>query len=430
LISLILIFYTTAFSLIGLTSDDPSALATLMRSLPPIAEVDPAQITVNEGSVVKLNGSATDPDPTDKLVYSWGQEPGGPPVILNGSDTLNLTFIAPKVSSNTILKFSFAAVDDKNVISNSVIVTVTVKNLNDSPIANAGINQLVNEGYVVSLNGSASKDPDLDQIVYSWIQSSGPAVKLNEATTPSPSFNSPSDLSTDVNLNFKLTVIDDKNASSTDTVKVTIKNIEPIPNQTPIANAGIDQSVNSGSDIRLNGTSSRDPDNDPLSYSWIQTGGPSVRLNGSDTFMATLTAPSNNITSDTDLSFKLAVTDTKNASSTDDVKVTIKYIPPNKPPLANAGQDQIVDPKTDVTVDGSASKDPDGDPVTYSWTQLGGPRVDLKDSAKVAPSFKFTAPDVSSATELIFSLSIKDNKGATSPPDTVAIIVEPIMQGG
>ncbi len=77
--------------------------------------------------------------------------------------------------------------------------------------------------------------------------------------------------------------------------------------------------------------------------------------------IATFTAPSNNISADTTLTFKLTVTDNKNATGVDDVKVTDKYVPPpNQPPVANAGLDQTVNAGDSVTLDGTKSKDPDG----------------------------------------------------------------------
>jgi hypothetical protein len=82
------------------------------------------------------------------------------------------------------------------------------------------------------------------------------------------------------------------------------------PNQTgPIAvvSPAVPLIVNSGSHLTLDGSKSYDPDGDPLTYSWTQTNGPTVKLNGSNTSKATFTAP--RVSNDTLIKFKLVVTD-------------------------------------------------------------------------------------------------------------------------
>ncbi len=76
-----------------------------------------------------------------------------------------------------------------------------------------------------------------------------------------------------------------------------------------------------------------------------------------------------------------------------------------------------------VTLDGSGSRDPDGNITSYSWTQTAGPTITLSDANVASPTF--TAPSVSSDTILKFNLTVKDDKGATSnSPATVSVTVK------
>jgi large repetitive protein len=223
---------------------------------------------------------------------------------------------------------------------NSAVVTITVKHLNRSPVANAGKNQTVNAGHIATLDGGGSNDPDGDLLKYAWLQTSGPSVVLSSIIT----FTTPKDISADTTLIFKLTVTDDKNARDVATSQVSVKYVLP-PNQSPVANAGQDQTADAGTDVTLDGSASSDPEGDPLKYSWMQTGGPAVTINGADTATPTFTSPTDTV-SDTDLTFKLTVTDNKSTASYDDVKATVKYIPPPSLP----DQPSIVANQTSSTV--------------------------------------------------------------------------------
>jgi hypothetical protein len=93
----------------------------------------------------------------------------------------------------------------------------------------------------------------------------------------------------------------------------------------------------------------------------------------------------------------------------------------NGVPTANAGTDQTVVAGTLVTLDASASSDPTGDPLTFSWAQLAGPTAALNAPTTNKPTF--IAPQVATRTTLSFRVTVSDGKGAAG--DTVDVFVDP-----
>ncbi|WP_319523064.1 choice-of-anchor U domain-containing protein [uncultured Desulfosarcina sp.] len=95
--------------------------------------------------------------------------------------------------------------------------------MNVAPMAEAGINQEVNPGAEVILDGSGSEDIDDGIATYAWTQIDAGAettVTLDDATSPTPAFTAP-DVPGET-LTFELTVTDYAGQSDTDTVKVSI----------------------------------------------------------------------------------------------------------------------------------------------------------------------------------------------------------------
>jgi PKD repeat protein len=186
----------------------------------------------------------------------------------------------------------------------------------------------------------------------------------------------------------------------------------------PKADAGEDQTVTERDDVVLDGSESTSPDGSPLSYSWTQTAGPSVTLEGAETATPSFTAPT--VEGEVALTFELTV-DNSEGSDTDTTTVTVEGI--NEPPTADAGEDRVVGNETSVPMDGTASSDPEDDPLSYSWTQTGGPDVTLADAATSTPTF--TAPDVDTETTLTFELTVDD--GNATDTDTVVITIVPLV---
>lgn len=94
--------------------------------------------------------------------------------------------------------------------------------------------------------------------------------------------------------------------------------------------------------------------------------------------------------------------------------------PVNRAPAANAGADVAADELFLVTLSGSGS-DPDGDSLTFSWSQTGGRSVSITNSDRAAASFM--APDVTpgSPETLTFQLTVSD--GTLSTTDEVDVVV-------
>ena len=100
----------------------------------------------------------------------------------------------------------------------------------------------------------------------------------------------------------------------------------------------------------------------------------------------------------------------------DTIIVTVLNI--NEPTIANAEADQTANEGDVVTLDGSASYDPDNDPLTYLWSAPTG--ITLSDPTAVNPTF--TAPDVIEDTDYVITLIVNDLQ-LNSEPDSVTITV-------
>jgi subtilisin family serine protease len=278
-------------------------------------------------------------------------------------------------------------------------------NSNVMPIANAGPDQTLvdtnNDGSEqVTLNGSASSDPDGSIVSYEWrdnttVIASGvsPSVWLNVGTHT-----------------LTLQVTDNSGDSNTDTVLIIVN---APPNVPPVANAGPDQIVtdNDGNGtevVTLNGTASSDSDGTIVTYAWKE--GPNVVATGANPNVS-LSVGTHTLT--------LQVTDDDGASSTDSVLIAVNP-KPNAPPSANAGADQTVTDSDGngtqaVTLNGAASSDSDGTIVSYVWRE-GASTV----ATGVSPTVSLSV-----GTHTL-TLQVTDDDGATAT-DSVTVTVNPFV---
>ena len=86
-------------------------------------------------------------------------------------------------------------------------------------IADAGDNQTVDAGAMVTLDASGSMNTNGDIVAYLWEQTSGIAVDLDDEESDMPTFTAPNESAV---LNFDLTVYDSNGNEATDSVTITV----------------------------------------------------------------------------------------------------------------------------------------------------------------------------------------------------------------
>jgi hypothetical protein len=217
--------------------------------------------------------------------------------------------------------FRLTATDNAgSVASDQVTVTVNRQAANIPPIANPGPDQTFNltgSDTTISLDGSASYDPDGTIVSYSWYQLSGKGgVTIVNANTATPTIRG---LQSGVYV-FVLVVKDNAGATTQAQVTITINSPASSGASNLIANAGKDTVIALPANmVQLNGSGSSDAGGSISSYQWQQVGGPEGM---------TLQSPSDAVTNANNLvaglyTFRLTVTNQSGDTASATVKVTV-----------------------------------------------------------------------------------------------------------
>lgn len=234
--------------------------------------------------------------------------------------------------------------------------------VNSSPTADAGLDQTVKLGAgVVTLDGSGSPDPDSDSISYSWSFKSKPEGSAAQLVDPVSAVSTfvPDVLGT---YEVQLVVTDEHGASSAPDVVVI-----STTNSAPKADAGADQAIIViGGTVNLNGSGSYDDDGDAITYLWTFSAippGSQATLFGAKTVSPSFTADVHG-----DYVVQLVVSDPWSFGQD---TVTMSFV--NSQPVASAGSSQSVTLGQTVALDGGASSDANGDPLTCLWSIVSAP---------------------------------------------------------
>lgn len=368
---------------------------------PPLASAGPGG-SVPKRAYVMLDGSGSRPAHGDStpLRYAWRQV-AGTSVGLSDPGAVTPVFLSPGVGG--VLTFELVVTGRRP----SEPATVSFLVENHAPYANAGPDLSARAEWLASVRALESFDPDGDPLTYTWIQTAGPAVVLDDQLAGIARFTVPAVVGT---LSFAV-VVSDGEASAMDEVSVRI--YPPGANLPPTADAGPDQNVAYGATTFLWGSGS-DPDGFPVALSWTQTSGPPVVLAGSGTGGASFVAPSQ----ETTLEFELTVSDGVDAA-TDTLVVNVGAPAPVITSLSILPEHPRTAHDLAAAVEAYTPGLSTPPALAFAWTRNGTPVVDQTNATYPAAltakgdviAVRVTATEGSRQTSREVSATIED-----SPP--------------
>jgi YD repeat-containing protein len=353
---------------------------------PPVASFTAAPNPVQTGAVVNFDGSASsDPDGTIAK-YEWD---------LDGNGTYETeSGIEPAVTHSYSAAGTYdprLRVTDSSGNRSTTLRTITVTNQAPASALTA-TPSAVNKGQVVNFDGTGSSDPDGTIVKYEWDLDGNGTYETNTGTTPtaSRSYSSAGAVET------RLRVTDDKGATSVSTKTVTVTLLGPTASFTVAPNP-----ADTGATVTFDGSGSSDPDGTVGKYEWD--------LDGNGTYEtitgATATAGRSYATAGP-VQIGLRITDDDGQTATATRALTVN----NRAPAASftvtpnpANTRQI------VTLNGSASSDPDGTIAKYEWDMDGNGTYETSSGATAGTTRTFTAVGARN-----LGLRVTDNGGATA----------------
>jgi len=312
-------------------SSSTSATKTVLWNEPPVASFTESAEIVYTSDVITFNAS-TSYDPDGSIVsYFWtfGDGTNATGVIVTHA------YIDDGVYAVTL------TVTDNVGATDSATATKTV--LNRLPVASfIESAETVLTGEIIYFNASASYDPDGAIISYFWDFGDGTnasGVTVSHAYTDSGTYT------------VTLIVTDSDNATATTTATKTILNRPPVASFTESA-----ETVYTDDVIMFNASTSFDPDGTIVSYTW----------NFGDGNITTMTTPIITHTYADNGTYTVTLTVADNDGATASTSSTKMVL--NRPPIAVFTYLPSA-PYTGqiVTFNATASYDPDGSVVGYTW---------------------------------------------------------------
>ncbi len=355
--------------------------------------------TVDTGTYVSFSANAVDPDGGTISTYTWNFGDGAVDVTTYPSDSHIYGF-----AGNFTMTLTVTDSDQGLSVSQSMTVTV-VPRPDSPPVAEFFWSPFQpTVGTYAFFYGYNSFDPDGFITNYAWNFGDGSSANAS-GCCPAHVYNAVG------NYTVTLTVTD--NAGLTNTTSATIAVVPDVP---PIADFFWSPQVPSmNQTVFFNGGYySYDPDGYIVSWDWNfgdGTTGGGGNQTGNQTGNNTNLGPYPTHTYTTFGTFDVTLTVTDNAGLSTSVSKSI-YV--NAPPMARfTTSESIAKAGTPLTLNGNASTDPDGDPLTYNWFFGDG-----SSASGAVVSHVFAVPD-----QYLVTLVVSDPYTSASTAQYIPVVV-------
>ena len=236
--------------------------------------------------------------------------------------------------------------DDTGRVAAPVYVVIAVNSGNEQPVADCGASVTGRVGDRADLDGSASADPEGEEIEFDWSLASAPDGSLLDQDDVFNGDQPVASVVPDVPGVYVMSLVvgDGLNWSEADYCTVTVES----DNETPVADAGDSETLSpcTAPDFHLDGWGSYDPDGDELTYAWSLLSAPSGSA-GYFSSDANAADPYFRWDIPGEYLFQLQVCDAETCSAPDIVTFNFVDAGENNPPTANAGADQTIDVEND-----------------------------------------------------------------------------------
>ncbi|HEX3018749.1 MAG TPA: PKD domain-containing protein, partial [Chitinispirillaceae bacterium] len=365
-------------------SDSKSVLITVTQpQRPPVASFTANPTSGDAPLNVEFDGTASSDPDSDPLSFAWDF----------GDGKTGTGSIASHVYTTPGTYTAVLVVNDGYGNSDSKSVLITVTQPQRPPVVSFTANPTSGDAPLnVEFDGAASSDPDSDPLSFTWNFGDG---KTGTGSIASHVYSTPGTCT------VTLRVDDGNGNSDSESIIITVTQ----PQRPPYASfTATPTSGDAPLNIEFDGTASSDPDSDPLSFTW----------NFGDEKTGTGSTVSHVYSTPGTYTVTLTVEDGNGNSDSKSVLITVTQ--PQRPPVASFTANPTGgDAPLNVEFDGTASSDPDGDPLSFAWN-FG----DEKTGTGSTVSHVYSTPGTYTVT-----LTVEDGNGNSDSKSIIITVTQP-----